>query len=118
MKKMCAIIYKHKLIILAIVIIYLLYTTTIEGMATTCASRASCSTCLNGGYDSTGSTCYWCPNQGCSNPDNFYDSTCYSDKSKCSNAQPAPTQSAPTMTYPSHPNISKNHHKRQIRRKL
>ncbi len=77
---------KHKLVMFFLVVImYLIYNTTTEGMTNTCEDRTSCSNCLNGGYDSTGSVCYWCSNYGCTNPDNFYDGkTCSSDKSKCS----------------------------------
>lgn len=53
-----------------------------EGNTTTCGSRGSCSSCLNG-KDSTGSICYWCKDR-CVNPDDYYDyDTCSSDKQKC-----------------------------------
>ena len=56
----------------------------LTGSSTTCAQRSTCSACLNG-YDSTGSTCYWCgESKKCNNPDLFYDYTiCSRDKAKC-----------------------------------
>lgn len=52
-----------------------------------CNERSSCSSCLNNGYDSTGSLCYWCSDR-CVNPDDkndakYFNSSCSTDK-KCS----------------------------------
>lgn len=53
---------------------------------TTCSQRNTCSKCVNNGYDSTGSLCYWCGSK-CINPDSkddakYYNSSCSSSK-KC-----------------------------------
>ena len=51
-----------------------------------CSGRSSYSSCLNNGYDSTGSLCYWCSDR-CINPDDkndakYFNSSCTTDKNR------------------------------------
>jgi len=57
-----------------------------EGLqqSSSCSQRSSCNQCINGGYDNTGSLCYWCKDKGCVNPDNYYNpATCSSSLHSC-----------------------------------
>lgn len=69
------------LVVIAFLLYFVYNYTSREGLeGSTCAARSDCKTCLDS-FDSTGSTCYWCKNKGCVNPDDYYDCpTCTKDK--------------------------------------